>query len=382
MGMFAAAMGGEKREHWTHLFIDEAAQAREPETLIPLMVVRPQDGGVKVVLTGDSNQLGPIVLSLHARERGLSKSWFERLLARDVYSKHNTSRTYLLGSGGEKGYRPPFVNLVRNYRSHPGILMMPSAMFYSETLRAEAANTHTLTTWTGLPNSKIPVLFHPSKGSDVCVPDTHSQWYNPSEIAITVDLIQNVLNNTQGTSVVPSEIGVICAFREHVVRLRLELRKRNLSAVNVGVVENFQGAEQRIIFLNCVRSTPRHLKSDQHFGRGVINSRRRFNVAITRAKELMVIVGNPETLKSDPFWRYYLGFVIRNGLSVEPIAVLDDLSKPKVSELESAMLYKEMVDDSQRPLGPGTGWEEGEGQLYRSMEEYYAVNGHGDQGGE
>jgi superfamily I DNA and/or RNA helicase len=302
--MFGKAFGKDITHwHWTHLFIDEAAQAREPETLIPLMVVAP--GKMKnipvpkLILAGDSNQLGPSIVSPIARENGIDVSLFDRLLRRPIYSQHPLSRQNVYKrSKGEGWYRPAFVNLIRNYRSHPGILMMPSAMFYNSTLLAEAKETSSLTTWTTLPNNRIPILFHPSTGEEFWILDT-AGWYNKSEIEITTKLITHLVDrkNTPGTEVYAKEIAVIAPFREHVLRMRTALRKLGLHAVDVGTVENYQGGERRVTILNCVRSSYRFLEWDRKKGYGVIGEKRRFNVAITRAKELLIIVGNPTILQ-------------------------------------------------------------------------------------
>ena len=304
--MYGKAFGGDVNGlHWTHLFVDEAAQAREPETLIPLMVVAPgmnaDVGRPKLVLAGDLNQLGPGIVSPIAREMGIDVSLFDRLLRRPIYARHPESRKNIYKQNEEKGwYRPAFVNLIRNYRSHKGILMMPSAMFYYSTLIPEAGETSSLTTWTGLPNPRIPVLFHPSRGDESWIRDT-AGWFNRSEIEITKNLVTNLLkkSNTPGTQVFPHEIAIIAPFREHVVRMRLELRALKL-AVSVGTVENYQGGEMRVTILNCVRSTERFLDWDKKKGRGVVGERRRFNVAITRAKELLIIIGNPAILQVHP----------------------------------------------------------------------------------
>jgi superfamily I DNA and/or RNA helicase len=289
--------------HWTHLFVDEAAQAREPETLIPLMVVAPgisgEVSGPKLVLAGDSNQLGLGIVGPVAREMGVDVSLFDRLLRRPIYAQHPLSQQNVYKRNTEKGwYRPAFVNLIRNYRSHAGILMMPSAMFYNSTLLPEAKQTSSLTKWKGLPNKRIPVVFHPSTGDEIWIQDT-AGWYNPSEIGITTNLITNLLtkSNTPGTQVFPHQVAVIAPFREHVVRMRVALRALNLAAVSVGTVENYQGGEMRVTILNCVRSKERFLDWDKKKGRGVVGEKRRFNVAITRPKELLIIIGNPAILQ-------------------------------------------------------------------------------------
>jgi superfamily I DNA and/or RNA helicase len=292
-----------KHWHWTHLFIDEAAQAREPESLIPLLVVAPEtrpNASIppKLILAGDSNQLGPKIVSLVARRYGLDISLFERLLKRSVYADHPNARQNIWKRVEGMWYRPAFVNLIRNYRSHSGILMMPSAMFYNSTLLPEARNTTSLTSWNYLTNEKIPVLFVPCADEEMWIPDT-AGWYNSNEIKITVTLIQHLLNkeNTSGTQVKAAEVAVITPFREHVIRMRKALRKQGLGSVSVGTVENYQGGEMRVTILNCVRSTARFLDWDKQKGRGIVNQRQRFNVAITRAKELLIIIGNPSVLQ-------------------------------------------------------------------------------------
>jgi len=146
--------------HWTGLLMDEAAQATEPEACIPLCVVAlPHDFDSTsqtapiFVKAGDQNQLGPRTAS---KGQAIQTSLFERLLQRPIYSEHPLARTKQ--SGGVMRpltqamlpiLRPPFANLIRNYRSHPAILATPSALFYSDTLEPEAKNTDSLLAWKG-----------------------------------------------------------------------------------------------------------------------------------------------------------------------------------------------------------------------------------------
>ena len=74
---------GVKRGHFTHIFVDEAGQATEPETMVPIKNMA--DQRTNIVLSGDPKQLGPIVRSRIARELGLDLSYLERLMMRDVY---------------------------------------------------------------------------------------------------------------------------------------------------------------------------------------------------------------------------------------------------------------------------------------------------------
>ena len=70
--------------HFTHIFIDEAGQATEPETFVSIKMLA--DSKTNVVLSGDPKQLGPVIRSVITRELGLEKSYLERLMDRDVYN--------------------------------------------------------------------------------------------------------------------------------------------------------------------------------------------------------------------------------------------------------------------------------------------------------
>lgn len=112
--------------HWTHFMLDEAGQASEPETLIPLSVVLPcslPDGMYSpdpmVVLCGDIHQLGPVIPSQAARDGELDVSLLERLFQRELYATHPSARknlnkaVQLLERTLAESNRPPFINLVK-----------------------------------------------------------------------------------------------------------------------------------------------------------------------------------------------------------------------------------------------------------------------------
>jgi superfamily I DNA and/or RNA helicase len=81
-------------------------------------------------------------------------------------------------------------------------------------------------------------------------------------------------------------------------------------------MQDLQGRENRVAIISCVRSNPRFLPEDQAKGLGLVYERKRMNVGITRARELLVVIGNAELLKRDPYWNPFLQFVIRNRLWV------------------------------------------------------------------
>lgn len=160
------------RYHWTHLLVDEAGQASEPETLIPISVMMPNENAPptvtlpKVVLCGDINQLPAIVSSAKARDAGLDDSMMDRLSRLELYDHRRKST-------------PAFVGLVRNYRSHPGILLASSTMFYGDRLEPRAVLPPAR--WRGLPNPKLPIKIVGVEAAENWVEEGAS-YYNVSRM--------------------------------------------------------------------------------------------------------------------------------------------------------------------------------------------------------
>ena len=88
----------------------------------------------------------------------------------------------------------------------------------------------------------------------------------------------------------------------------MSILKGNYEEVLVGTCEKLQGQERKVIIISTVRSSTEYLESDQHFGLGFIKHPKRFNVAITRAKALLITIGNPHILSKDPNWSKLLRF--------------------------------------------------------------------------
>ncbi|KAF9054183.1 P-loop containing nucleoside triphosphate hydrolase protein [Panaeolus papilionaceus] len=325
--------------HWTHLLIDEAAQGSEPELLIPISVVLPppcDEPLAKITFTpqlalcGDINQLGPIVFSDDARSAELEVSLLERLFERPLYMARTHSE---LALNSHASRRPPYTKLVKNYRSHPVILMPSSAIFYDDTLQPHATNGKIR--WSELTNPDWPLKFIGCDAEERST-DERASWSNPGEIVQVVRVIKSMLEDPQQSDppLQAREIGVMAAWREQVWKLREQLRREGLSAVDVGTVEDYQGRESRVIIISCVRSNPRFLEEDARKGLGIMNERKRMNVAITRAKELLVVVGNGVLLQHDPYWRAFLQFALRNKLYSGPELYLE-MDGNYISRLES-----------------------------------------------
>ena len=274
----------------THIFIDEAAQALVPETLIPLSFA---DLGTSIILAGDSKQLGPIVHDKTAAKAGLRKSLLE-LWMDHTNLEHGTQ-------------------LRACYRSHPDIVSLPSRLFYDGAVVscASEANVALPHRWDefaqGAGNGRSArFLFYGVKGRQRREGNTES-WTNPVEAAELVELLADLLATT---SVRPTDVAVMATYRRQVTLIRLALRQRDLGAIRVGTVDDFQGQEEKIVFISTVVTRPTTLNAlDSDVG--FLNNPKRFNVAISRAMALNVIIGHPLVLLQNPLWSELLRDCVR-----------------------------------------------------------------------
>jgi putative helicase MOV10L1 len=177
-------------------------------------------------------------------------------------------------------------------------------MFYDGTVESHApkANTELPVNWEtfsrGAGNGRASrFLFYGVKGRQRREGNT-SSWTNPIEAVELVDLLEKLLDSTTLT---PADVAVMATYRRQVVLIRIALRERALGAIRVGTVDDFQGQEEKIIFISTVVTRPTTLDAlDSEIG--FLNNPKRFNVAISRAMALNVIVGHPLVLLQNALW--------------------------------------------------------------------------------
>ncbi|NXK89922.1 SDE3 helicase, partial [Formicarius rufipectus] len=334
---------------FSHVFIDECGQAVEPESVVALAgewgpalsmgpapphgtspdelplfpgLLSPMDqktnpSGGQVVLAGDPKQLGPVLTSPLAMEHGLGTSLLERLML------HNP--LYMKSSGG---YNPQFVTkLLWNYRSHEAILRIPNELFYDSELKACESDgldvRNFYCNWEELPKKGFPIIFHGVCGEDQREEKSPS-FFNTAEIEVLVNYLKKLLQS-QGKrgcpTVSPKEIGIISPYRKQVEKIRKAItsldpvlrRLRDISQLKVGSVEQFQGQERRVILISTVRSCSTYLQFDETFRLGFLKNPKRLNVALTRAKALLIVVGNPTVLSKDEHWHRFLRYCKAEG---------------------------------------------------------------------
>uniref|UniRef100_A0A3P9J5M7 RNA helicase n=1 Tax=Oryzias latipes TaxID=8090 RepID=A0A3P9J5M7_ORYLA len=298
-------MVGVPVNHFSHVFVDEAGQGLESETVIAIAgLLSPQEG--QLVLAGDPKQLGPIVHSPIASKHQFGLSLVERLMDfNDLYKTSN----------------PRFVTTLQgNYRSHEAILKIPNEEFYEGKLQvfADKKEREAFCSWDGLNRKGFPVIFHGVMGKDEREQNSPS-FFNVTEINILFKYLKELLDD-QGKKGLPKisaeDIGIIAPYRKQVDLhndWRRQLKGRDfsynifwVSLLQVGSVEEFQGQEKKIIMISTVRSTSSYVKMDKDFNTGFLSNDKRFNVAITRAKSLLIVVGNPLILRSHPVWKKYV----------------------------------------------------------------------------
>lgn len=369
--------------HWSAVLIDEAAQAMEPEALIPVDVVTPPPGAFAgdaplFVMAGDEHQLGP---KTFLPSSPLQESLFARLAKRPVYADHPLAR----GKKGEPPipltrsvlpvFRPAFTNLIRNYRSHPAILAVPSHLFYWDTLEPEAVDTERLAGWETWRGRGWPVLFHDNASPDELelpgLMQGHGGWYNRGEADVACSYALSLVKSGR---VHPREVCIMSPFKAQVRYLRQCMRDAqygSLWGVNIGPTEAFQGLESGVVILCVTRANEKFVEQDQKLGWGVIGTPNKMNVALTRAKFGLIVVGSRQLLAGDANWKAFVDFCDRNGLvshAPGPIGsrnenengngATDDAPHPgTTTRLEDVLIDKERR--SRGPAGPAWGMLQG-----------------------
>ncbi len=256
---------------FSRVLLDEATQATEPASLVPLV-----RGARQIVLVGDHRQLPPTVISRRAENGGLRRSLFERLVA--------------------MGIEPMLLDT--QYRMHPAISDFPNRTFYEGRLvdgitAADRPNPAGLL-WN---DWEVPMAFLPVNGDELLSPDGASKE-NPAEAGWVAKILENLL---QAGDLEEADIGIITPYAGQVRAIRDALPERN-DSVEVHTVDGYQGREKEVIIFSCVRSN-----SDGTVG--FLSDERRLNVALTRAKRGLIVIGDPDTLRNDETWASWLDYI-------------------------------------------------------------------------
>ncbi|XP_051168911.1 putative helicase mov-10-B.1 [Leptopilina boulardi] len=290
---------GTLNHYFNYIFIDEAGQATQPETMIPFAITE-KHRKCQIVMSGDPKQLGPVVMTKYGKHL-LGKSMLEHLMEKsDLYKKDNDNK-----------YDPNFITkLVQNYRSHETILRLPNDMFYDGELVACAGeNVKIAENWTILPKKKFPIIFHAVHGYEE-INSLHSVA-NEEEAKIVIKYVEKLLDDGfNGVEINENNIGIVTPFRSQTSLITEILNQKELSNIAVGTVESFQGQEKDIIIVSLVRSAI--FEHDGKYHVGFLSDEKRFNVTITRSKCLIIVIGHPKVLQIDNCWGKFIKYCTDN----------------------------------------------------------------------
>jgi ATP-dependent RNA/DNA helicase IGHMBP2 len=256
--------------------IDEAGQALEPACWIPIMKAE------KIVLAGDHFQLAPTIKSAEAGRGGLSTTLLEK--------------TALL--------HPQSVTLLEEqYRMHQAIMGYSSAVFYENKLSAHASvASHVLF----LGDKPLSFIDTAGCGFDEKLEGTSST--NPEEAAFLLKHLNQFLQalpGVNGNRELPS-IAVISPYKQQIQQLKSQLNHfpdllKYGDKISVNTIDSFQGQERDIVYISMTRS---NTASEIGFLADV----RRMNVAMTRARKKLVIIGDSATLAQLPFYADFIAY--------------------------------------------------------------------------
>ena len=276
----------------TSLIVDEAAQATEADTIIPL-----QHNPRKCLLVGDTNQLPAVVKSEIAKANNYGWSMMHRLQV-------------------EAGF--PYKMLNIQYRMDPLIRSWPSKEFYKDRLEdsVDIAKRERLS----LPKQICPYAFIDVKGKETTL-------YNSKKNDEEADLVIKLLRYLQKAGFSLSEgIGIITFYSGQVETINRKLSDARLDDIKAQTVDGFQGDEKEIIIISFVRAN----KSNSV---GFLNDFRRLNVAVTRARGALIMVGDSQTLAMDPT----LGSMINHILQTKSLHKASYVEQEILSKLNQAL---------------------------------------------
>jgi Cdc6-like AAA superfamily ATPase len=269
------------------VLIDEAGQALEPASWIPVLKAQ------KLVLAGDHCQLPPTVKSKEASRLGLDKT--------------------LLEKWAERGDPSLKAMLEVQYRMHTDIMEFSSGQFYQNRLQAHDSVAQAQV-WPGDDAGNEPLVFLDTAGTgfeEKFHPES-TGLSNPGEAGLLIRHLQQWLESHREQKArirKEYQVSVISPYREQVERLKKDLQPLEKAFAGqyrfrCGTVDGFQGQEADVVYISLVRSNDRHEI-------GFLRDIRRMNVALTRARKRLVVVGDSATLAGHGFYDALLGHLDR-----------------------------------------------------------------------
>ncbi|WP_372369021.1 AAA domain-containing protein [Candidatus Uabimicrobium sp. HlEnr_7] len=256
------------------VFIDEAAQALEGACWIPITKAR------KVVMAGDHCQLPPTVKSRQASKEGLGVSLMEKCAQRQEIA----------------------TLLKVQYRMHQQIMDYSNRVFYDNKLEADlSVKERSL----GKKISVVDFVDTAGCGFEEECNQKNKSRYNPGEAKVLFQHFNRLLTEIDYHEL---SVGIISPYKEQVLYLRdrlleqVKIRDSIGSRLSINTIDSFQGQERDIIYISLVRS-------NNNGEIGFLKDIRRMNVAMTRAKKKLVVIGDSATISSESFYCDFLEYI-------------------------------------------------------------------------
>ncbi len=275
-------------KQFTTVFIDEAAQALEPMCWIPI------SRSNRVIFAGDHFQLPPTVKSKTAEARGFKETLMERTMSIDNVS----------------------IMLNTQYRMHENIMNFSNKQFYQEKLKADVSVKDVVLSYDEneiLLNTAFDFIDTAGCGYNEILNTESLSTSNPEEANLLLRHLKSLIeqyeqSNKQNRKI---SIGIISPYKEQVQLLTTQILeddflKKQSPPISVKTIDGFQGQERDVIYISLVRSN-----DNQEIG--FLSDTRRMNVALTRAKKKLVVVGDSSTFGNHPFYKSFLDYVEKIG---------------------------------------------------------------------
>ena len=289
-----------KNAEFDCVIIDEASQALEAQCWIPLLTAK------KAVLAGDHHQLPPTIKSLNTKASAKSSSSVkdESKEVNTVMKPSSMTLETTLFDRLLKLHGPSIkMMLTTQYRMHENIMLFPSEMLYdSELQAADSVKTHLLKDLSysvaETDDTSVPLVFYDTQGGDF--PEkaeddeddkkkkkrslTAESKSNENEAA----LVRRHVRELTSAGVRPEDVAVITPYNAQLSILSV-LLKEAFPGIELGSVDGFQGREKEAVVLSLVRSNAEH-------DVGFLGEKRRLNVAMTRPRRHLCVIGDSETV--------------------------------------------------------------------------------------
>ncbi|CAJ1050780.1 helicase with zinc finger domain 2 [Xyrichtys novacula] len=268
------------------VLIDECGMATEPQALIPLVCNKPE----QIVLIGDHKQLRPVVRDTHVKKLGMAKSLFERF-----YTMPESKA----------------VMLDTQYRMHRDICEFPSKEYYNGKLKTGVEPPSSILR---VKNKPMTIVFGDCKGKTVSlivntVKGNENSKANQEERKKVIAIAGMMVKNAK---IQQKDIVILSPYNAQVTEIKEELKKKSLGQILVTTITKSQGSEWRYVIISTVCSLPSKDIPREQDGAwlsknlGFVGDPNQINVAITRAKEGLCIIGDQELLNCSRSWRKLL----------------------------------------------------------------------------